>query len=321
MRKQARTRTPLQAAERPLAAPAKPITRGANTRTRRTSPDLTGLLRDARAFAESDLADRTREEYAKQWAAFEAWCVEKALEPLPAAPQTLCLYLAHRVRQRCKVATLAVGLAAIAHEHARHGYSDPLADPEFDRTWTGIRRKHGAPPEQKLPATTNVVRAMVEALPRGLLGVRDRALLTLGFAGGFRRSELVALNVADLRFVRNGGLEVKLRGSKTDQERKGHVKEIARGRRSSTCVTVWAPQTSPPAAARIPVPPWICTLFVVRRPDSFMTTSISSIASSDSRPCVFHQTWIEGHKPDRWDILGATISLAGMLIIAFGPRP
>jgi integrase len=77
---------------------------------------------------------------------------------------------------------------------------------------------------------------MIEALPPGLLGVRDRALLALGFAGGFRRSELVALDVADLRFRRDGaGVEVMIDRSKTDQQGRGHMKEIARGRRASTC--------------------------------------------------------------------------------------
>jgi site-specific recombinase XerD len=73
------------------------------------------------------------------------------------------------------------------------------------------------------------------AAAAGLLGVRDRALLTLGFAGDFSRSELVALDVAALRFVPGRELEIKLRGSKTDQERWGQEKEIALGRRTSTC--------------------------------------------------------------------------------------
>jgi integrase len=74
----------------------------------------------------------------------------------------------------------------------------------------------------------------MDGLPAGLLGLRDRALLLLGFAGGFRRSELVALNVADLTFVPEG-LEAFLANSKTDQERKGHVKMIAYGSDPSTC--------------------------------------------------------------------------------------
>jgi site-specific recombinase XerD len=202
---------------------------------REETPELADLLREARAYANSDIADRTRREYAKQWATFASWCRERNITALPASPKTLCLYLAHRARQGRSVATIAVGISAIAHQHARHNHPDPLRHAAVDRTWSGIRRTHGTAPNQKAPATTNVVRAMVESLPNGLLGMRDRALLTLGFAGGFRRSELVALDVSDLRFIRGAGLEVKLRRSKTDQERKGQAKEIALGARTSTC--------------------------------------------------------------------------------------
>lgn len=75
---------------------------------------------------------------------------------------------------------------------------------------------------------------MMDVLPAGLIGHRDCALLLLGFAGGFRRSELVALEVSDLKFVREG-LEVFVRASKTDQERTGLEKAVAFGSDPSTC--------------------------------------------------------------------------------------
>jgi site-specific recombinase XerD len=78
------------------------------------------------------------------------------------------------------------------------------------------------------------IHAVADHLPAGLIGHRDRALLLLGFAGGFRRSELVALTVAELTFVREG-LEVFIVTSKTDQERKGAMKVVAFGSDPSTC--------------------------------------------------------------------------------------
>ncbi len=75
---------------------------------------------------------------------------------------------------------------------------------------------------------------MIEKLPAGLIGVRDRALLTLGFAGAFRRSELVALNAADVVFVAEG-LEALVRRSKTDQEGAGLTKVVAPGSDTATC--------------------------------------------------------------------------------------
>jgi integrase len=72
------------------------------------------------------------------------------------------------------------------------------------QTWKGVRRRLGVAPDQKHPVTASDIRSMIDQLPPCLLGLRDRALITLGFAGGFRRSELVALDAADLAFVSEG---------------------------------------------------------------------------------------------------------------------
>ena len=93
----------------------------------------------------------------------------------------------------------------------------------------GIRRTYGAPRNKKTPAVAPKIVRMVADMPAGLIGLRDRALLLLGFAGAFRRSELVALDVADLA-ENETGLLVTIRGSKTDQERQGETIAIARGR-------------------------------------------------------------------------------------------
>jgi integrase len=107
--------------------------------------------------------------------------------------------------------------------------------------WAGIRRTHGTAQEGKAPALVEDLRAMVEAMvPRRcgqawrLLELRDRALLLLGFAGAFRRSELVSFDVEDLELSR-AGLAVRLRRSKTDQEGQGRRVGIPRGQRAETC--------------------------------------------------------------------------------------
>ena len=80
----------------------------------------------------------------------------------------------------------------------------------------GIRRTLGTAPAQKAPTLTDDIRAMVDATDAGLIGARDRALVLLGFAGAFRRSELVGLDIEDCAFGKDG-LTVTLRRSKTDQ--------------------------------------------------------------------------------------------------------
>jgi integrase len=101
-------------------------------------------------------------------------------------------------------------------------------------TMKGIRRTLGTAPAQKAPALTEEIRAMVEAADAGLIGMRDRALLLLGFAGAFRRSELVGLDVEDCTFGRDG-LTVALHRGKTDQEGAGRKVGIPYGSYPATC--------------------------------------------------------------------------------------
>jgi len=98
----------------------------------------------------------------------------------------------------------------------------------------GIKREKGSAPAAKAAAVTTIIRAMVETLDDDLKGKRDRALILLGFAGAFRRSELVGLTVATVQFT-SDGLVVRLAHSKTDQEGQGESKGIPYGSTPATC--------------------------------------------------------------------------------------
>ncbi len=198
------------------------------------SSDPDALDRSAEQYASASRADGTVATYTKAWAGFCAWCSEQGLCTLPAMPQTVARYLAARADQGRRPATLNVALSAIAQAHEHAGLQSPIADRLVKETWKGIRRRLGTAPHKKEPINAGELRRMMDGLPTGLIGLRDRALLLLGFAGGFRRSELVALSAADLTFVPEG-LEAFLANSKTDQERKGHMKMIAYGSDPSTC--------------------------------------------------------------------------------------
>ena len=195
---------------------------------------LEPMARSAKAYANEARALRTREEYAKQWATFATWCEAHGLCELPAASETVAMYLSARADQGLAVATIAQGLAAISQAHQMAGHKSPRTAPVVRETWKGVRRRLGVAPDQKQPISAKDIRRMIDELPSGLLGLRDRALITLGFAGGFRRSELVALDGADLAFVPEG-LEALVRRSKTDQEGEGLTKMIAYGSDSATC--------------------------------------------------------------------------------------
>src|SRR5205085_10636582 len=110
----------------------------------------------------------------------------------------------------------------------------PTEDGTVRMVTRGIRRAKGTLQIGKAALLTNDVRAMVLALPATPSGVRDRALLLLGFSGAFRRSELVALDVADVEQLRDG-LAVTIRRSKTDQDGAGQKLGIPRGHRAGTC--------------------------------------------------------------------------------------
>jgi integrase len=137
-------------------------------------------------------------------------------------------FLAAEANRGVKIATISRRLAAIRYAHKFAGYEPPTNVEAVKATLRGIRRTAGSAPARKAPATADKVLAMVAAADSGLKSLRDRAILLLGFAGAFRRSELVALNVADLQFCA-GGLRVTIRRSKTDQDGFGTTIAIARG--------------------------------------------------------------------------------------------
>lgn len=114
------------------------------------------------------------------------------------------MYLAARTDEGIRVNTLGVCLSAIADMHRRNQLQAPNRDPLVEETWEGIRQHLGRARNKKAPLSAAELRRMMDELPSGLIGLRERALLLLGFAGGFRRAELVALQCSALRFVPEG---------------------------------------------------------------------------------------------------------------------
>ena len=183
-------------------------------------------------YARAAKAPNTLRAYHADWADFSAWCQARELPSLPAADSTVALYLTDMAKT-LRTSTLQRRLSAIAQAHKAAGHV-PLTKGRVSMVWQGIRRAKGTAQKGKAPARTQEVRAMVATCRDGLLGTRDRALLLLGFAGAFRRSELVGLDVADLDFGRDG-LTVTLRRSKTDQEGAGQKVGIPYGSTPATC--------------------------------------------------------------------------------------
>ena len=194
----------------------------------------------ARAVA-ATRAPATLRAYRSDWADFTVWCRHLGVEPLPAAPEVLAAYLSELAqpgddRPPAAVATIERRLSAVAQAHRVAGLGSPRTDPLVAETLRGVRRLLGvAPKGRKAGTLTADVKAAVAAIDlEHLAGVRDRALLLVGFAAGMRRSELVGLDVEDLEAAPEGYV-IRLRSSKTDQEAAGRLVPIVYGTDPACC--------------------------------------------------------------------------------------
>ena len=188
----------------------------------------------ARRYRDASRAESTRAKYDADWAAFGRWCAERGHSALPAHPGAVAVYLSALADRHLAPSTVGRILAAIGHHHRLAGLVAPhkaeggtvVAD-----VLAGIRRSHRTPPTRKSAADSYVVHAVLRAIDGDALAdVRDRALVSFGMASALRRSELVALTVADLERA-SDGLRVRIVRSKTDQEGRGVVIAVPDGRR------------------------------------------------------------------------------------------
>lgn len=210
-----------------LDASSVTIIDGASLPAENVGPELTR----AADYARAEKAPATRKAYLKDFELFGQWCQDRDLDVLPASPETVAAFLAYEADRGVKPSTIGRRCAAIGYFHSRgkhRSLPSPTADERVKAVVRGIRRTHGTAPKRATPATADRIIAMAPRADGTVTTLRDRALLLLGFAGAFRRSELVALDVADVEEVPEG-LRVTIRRSKTDQEGAGKTIAIVRG--------------------------------------------------------------------------------------------
>ena len=188
-----------------------------------------------RHFAEQAHAPNTLIAYEADWNSFEQWCRGAGYQIADLdGSVAIASYLTGLAEQGYSVSTIARRIAALSKHFQLIRREDPTKDPRVKLVWKGIRRKLGVAQEGKAPILVEHLRLMLDTLSESPLGKRDRAILLLGFAGAFRRSELVSLDTEDVAFVQEG-LTLMLRRSKTDQEGKGVKIGIPYGLREGTC--------------------------------------------------------------------------------------
>ncbi|OCJ44715.1 tyrosine-type recombinase/integrase [Agrobacterium rubi] len=211
-----------------------------------TPAHLASLADRARGYVEAASSANTRKAYASDWKHFAAWCRRSNLAPLPPHPQTVGLYITacasgtvDRSTKANSVSTIERRLSSLSWNYAQRGLSLDRKDRHIATVIAGIRNSHARPPVQKEAVMAEDIIGMVETLDRGSLrGLRDRAMLLVGFAGGLRRSEIGGLKLKagetedrrDWIESPDKGMLVTLRGKTGWRE-----VEVGRGSSDATC--------------------------------------------------------------------------------------
>ena len=204
---------------------------------------LDRLVETARDYARQAASDNTLTAYAKDWSHFARWCRMRGTDPLPPSPELIGLYIADLAAPQGKTPALSVAsierrLSGLSWGYAQRGERLDRKDRHIATVLAGIRRRHARPPAQKEAILPEDLRNMLATLPHDLRGLRDRAILLIGFAGGLRRSEIVSLDHGKddtpdsggwVQVLEDGAL-ISLRGKTGWRE-----VEIGRGSSDQTC--------------------------------------------------------------------------------------
>ncbi|WP_240416739.1 site-specific integrase [Paenibacillus periandrae] len=190
-------------------------------------------MEQAKKYVTNSKAENTLKSYRSDWKHFKDWCKKFQLPDLPTNDDTYALYLSNLAFEGFKASTIQRRMSAISQAHTLAGHESPSTT-RIKTVWAGIRRLHGTAETGKHPILIDTLKQMISEVSDKHIGVRDRALLLIGFVGGFRRSELVNLDIDDVSLSKEG-LIVRIRKSKTDQEGRGELIGLPYGSNENTC--------------------------------------------------------------------------------------
>jgi len=173
-------------------------------------------------------AHNTIRAYKSDFKDFSAFCVKNGFSFLPTEPKTISLYLTY-LSAVCKMSTLRRRIASISVVHRLKGHYIDTKHPIIIENLMGIRRKIGSFQKSKKPLLLNELKEIIRVIDKVNKSqkriVRDKSIILTGFAGGFRRSELVSIDYSDVEFVEEG-VKIFIKKSKTDQSGEGMIKAL-----------------------------------------------------------------------------------------------
>jgi len=189
--------------------------------------DLKSLELETLQNLKSSKALNTLRAYKADYKDFAGFCIKNGFKPMPSEPKIISLYLTY-LSQSCKFSTLKRRLASISVIHKLSGHYIDVKHPMITENLMGIKRIKGSYQKAKKPILFNELKSIVDVINKDKNEknrLKNRALILIGFAGGFRRSELVAIDYEDVDFV-SEGVKIFVKRSKTDQSGEGMTKGI-----------------------------------------------------------------------------------------------
>ncbi len=191
--------------------------------------DIKALQEETLKNLQSSKAINTVRAYKSDFKDFGLFCVKNSFKNLPSEPKIVSLYLTHLASKDVKLSTIKRRLVSIGVIHKIKGHYLDTKHPIIVENLLGIKRRKGTIQKGKKPILINNLKEILKVIDQenceDIKKLRDKSILLIGFAGGFRRNEIVSLDYEDLDFVYEG-LKINIKRSKTDQFGEGTIKAI-----------------------------------------------------------------------------------------------
>jgi site-specific recombinase XerD len=197
---------------------------------------MSNIVTDIKALQEETLinlqnskAKNTVRAYKSDFKDFSLFCVQNDFKNLPSDPKIVSLYLTHLSTKDIKISTIKRRLVSIGVIHKMKGHYLDIKHPLIIENLMGIKRRKGTVQKGKKPLLIRDLKTIIDIINQqkieDIKKLRDKTIILIGFSGGFRRNEIVSLDVDDLEFVYEG-VKITVKKSKTDQFGEGFIKAL-----------------------------------------------------------------------------------------------